>query len=103
MSPRAYLAQASLGGATDGSHEKHEEPKPAWHATVNRLFWEMQAFGKWRIRRHYALVNPWKAVETLPEDELPIPDIDPATWAKFLLPSQSSPSVARGPAGCVRF
>jgi hypothetical protein len=66
MSPRAYLAQASLGGATDGSHEKHEEPKPAWHATVNRLFWEMQAFGKWRIRRHYALVNPWKAVETLP-------------------------------------
>lgn len=54
-------------------------------ATVNRLFWEMSAFGKWAIRRSYAQANPWAAVKTAPEDQLDVPDIDAATWASFIL------------------
>lgn len=75
-----------------------EPAKTISPATVNRLFWALAAFGRWAIRRGYALENPWR-VDSQPEDDIAVPEVDPATWARFLLalpaPVRSLAEVAR--------
>jgi integrase len=50
------------------------------NATVNRLMAAFAAFGAWCLvdGRLYHTANPWAKHEPLPEDELPVPDVDDA-------------------------
>ena len=47
-------------------------------ATVNRMMAALAAFGTWCLveGRQYHLSNPWAGHEPLPEDELPVPEVD---------------------------
>ena len=47
-------------------------------ATVNRMMAALAAFGEWCLveGRQYHLTNPWAGHDALPEDELPVPDVE---------------------------
>lgn len=48
------------------------------HATVNRMMAALAAFGEWCLveGRQYHMTNPWAGHAPLPEDELPVPDLE---------------------------
>lgn len=52
--------------------------KPASNGTVNRMMAAFAAFGEWCMvdGRHYHTANPWADHEPLPEDEVPVPDLE---------------------------
>ncbi len=52
--------------------------KPVSSATTNRLMAAMAAFGEWCLveGRGYHTANPWAGHEPLPEDQLPVPELE---------------------------
>jgi integrase len=47
-------------------------------ATVNRMMASLAAFGRWCLveGRQYHTTNPWAGHEPLPEDDVPVPELD---------------------------
>lgn len=67
--------------------------KPVSAATVNRLMWAMGAFGAWCVERKYSLENAWGKHESLPEDQLPPPTLEPEKVEQILDAVEAEPQV----------
>lgn len=52
--------------------------KPVSPATVNRMMAALAAFGEWCLveGRQYHTSNPWAGHEPLPEDDVPVPELE---------------------------
>lgn len=54
-------------------------------ATVNRQMASLAAFGDWAQRRGYHTANPWAEHPPLPEDDKPVPSLEPSELARVLV------------------
>lgn len=72
--------------ASEVGRPRLSDGKPVSDATVNRMMAAMAAFGAWCLveGRHYHTSNPWAKHEALPEDELPVPDLEEAQIERLL-------------------